>query len=284
MSDVLPEKILKVISNYLPVLERMSARKRNDLISGILQMQKYGVEAFSNRIIYPSGYSSIFCTSLNWKKMNRDETFQKELMNHVSFETVNLFKSKSGIVSRSSDKIYNSFLTKLENGGVNNGLNINEFHKRVIEVTYFTANPARPQDRDLILNNLGLLSFIKKNMEPALKEIYLSKEFEANKELLLNVPAIEFIWNKSGNFQKKININILGKDVNLSHREIECLLFLRFGSSNKFIADRLKISVETVKHHLSNLKLKLSVSERKDLIEIAQHVSIINITKNLSII
>lgn len=284
MSDILPAKIIQVIEDYLPVIASMSARKRNDLISGILQMQKYGVEAFANRVIYPNGYSSMFCTSVNWKKMNRDQNFQNDFINHVSHELVNLYKNKISLVSRSSDKIYNKFLTKLEDAGVNNSVIINEFHKDRIEVIYFMADPAKPEDRDLILNNLELLSFIRKSIKPALNEIFLSKEFEAKKELLLNSSAVDVLWNKLGSINQNINLCLAGQELDLTYRELEYLTLLRFGSSNQFIAQNLKTSVETVKRNLSELKLKFSVSEKNDLIKIAQDSSIINISKVVGII
>lgn len=284
MSDVLPTKIVQVIDDFLPVIAGMSTRKRSDLISGILQMQKYGVEAFANRVIYPNGYSSMFCTSVNWKKMNRDEDFQKDFINHVSHELVKLYKNKITLVSRSSDKIYNRFLLKLEDAGVNNSVIINEFHKDRIEVIYYMADPSKPEDRDLIVNNLELLSFIRKGMMPSLNEIFLSKAFENKKELLLNSSAIDVLWGKLGNIKNSFNLAFAGQEIDLTYRDLEYLALLRFGSSNQFIADNLKISVETVKRNLSDLKFKFSVVDRTDLIKLSKDSAITNMSKIVGII
>jgi DNA-binding CsgD family transcriptional regulator len=284
MSDVLPAKITQVIDDYLPVIAGMSSRKRNDLISGILQMQNYGVEAFANRVIYPNGYSSMFCTSANWKKLNKDEDFQKDFINHVSCELVKLYKNKISLVSRSRDKIYNKFLIKLEDAGVNNSVIINEFYKDRIEVIYYMADPAKPEDRDLILNNLELLSFIRKSIRPALNEIFLSKAFLNKKELLLNSSAIDVLWSKVRHIKNSFNVCIAGQEVDLTYRELEYLALLRFGSNNQFIADYLKISIETVKRNLSDLKFKFLVHERNDLIKLAQDGAITNMSKIIGII
>ncbi len=284
MSDALPGEMIQVIADYLPVLNRMSAKKRGDLISGIIQMQKYGVEAFASRLIYQNGYSSMFCTSVRWKAMYRDEDFHKDFMNHVSYELVDLYKHKTSLVSRSRDKTYNKFLNQLENAGVNNSVIINEFHKDKIEVIYFMADPAKPENRDLIINNLEILSYIRSSIKPALQEIYLSKEFAAKKELLLTPSAIDILWNKLGNKNKNINLYINGQEIDLTFRDLEHLSFLRFGSTNHFIAEHLNLSIETVKRNLVELKHKFVVSERNDLIKLAQNSAIINISRIAGII
>ena len=110
MSDCLPAETVKVISKYLPVLERMPSSKRNDFIKGIIEMCKYGIKGFSKRIIYKNGYSSMFCTSLDWYKIKKDSSFLEDFRNHVSPELVQMKKSRNGLVSRSKDKMYTPFL------------------------------------------------------------------------------------------------------------------------------------------------------------------------------
>lgn len=284
MSDCLSEETIKVISKYLPVLEKMPSSKRNDFIKGIIEMRKYGIEGFSKRVIYKNGYSSMFCTSLNWHKMKKEPSFLEDFRNHLSPELVQIKKNRSSFVSRSKDKIYTPFLKKLENAGVNNSIITTDFYEDRIEIVYLIANPSFPQDRDLILNNMPSISLLQNIMKPALRDITLSQEFQDNKELLLNETAINCLWGIK--YQDTIipNLFISGKEINITYKELECLVYLRFGSSKRFIADRLNISVETVKHHVFNLKLKLSVLERDELIEIAQLKSLINISKTLGLV
>ena len=52
----------------------------------------------------------------------------------------------------------------------------------------------------------------------------------------------------------------------LTAREIEILSFLEHGLSNKDIAEKTFISVETVKYHIKNIYLKLHVGSRAELI------------------
>jgi DNA-binding NarL/FixJ family response regulator len=55
----------------------------------------------------------------------------------------------------------------------------------------------------------------------------------------------------------------------LSEREIEVLRMVREGCSNKVVADRLKISEDTVKGHMRNILSKLNANDRTHAVMIA---------------
>src|SRR5580692_9973044 len=55
----------------------------------------------------------------------------------------------------------------------------------------------------------------------------------------------------------------------LSAREIEVLRMVREGSSNKMIADRLKLSEDTVKGHMRSILSKLNANDRTHAVTIA---------------
>lgn len=56
-----------------------------------------------------------------------------------------------------------------------------------------------------------------------------------------------------------------GDSAKLTAREIEILSFLEQGLSNKAIAEKIFLSVDTVKFHIKNIYLKLQVSSRTEL-------------------
>lgn len=57
-----------------------------------------------------------------------------------------------------------------------------------------------------------------------------------------------------------------GMETKLTPREIEILSLLEQGLSNKEIAEKIFLSVDTVKFHIKNIYLKLQVSSRAELI------------------
>ena len=69
---------------------------------------------------------------------------------------------------------------------------------------------------------------------------------------------------------------ILSKNNALSQREVEILNEIAKGSSNDEIADKLFLSVNTVKHHVHNIFTKLGVDNRRKAIEYAKHAGIMS--------
>ena len=64
-------------------------------------------------------------------------------------------------------------------------------------------------------------------------------------------------------------------NLRLSGREMEVLQLMADGLSNQQIADRLFVSLNTVKTHTSNLFLKMEVERRTQAIEKAKRLSLI---------
>lgn len=78
------------------------------------------------------------------------------------------------------------------------------------------------------------------------------------------------------NFNQKLQQGVVpGMVVNhpiLSKREIECLRLLLQGKTVKLCAHELRLSPRTVEHYLENIKVKLNVKTRTQLIEKALEI------------
>lgn len=74
----------------------------------------------------------------------------------------------------------------------------------------------------------------------------------------------ELLNNKLRNLSDRINEN-----GHLSVREIEILNYAAFGISNRQIADTLKLSESTVKHHLSRIMKKMNANDRTHAVTLA---------------
>ncbi|HEX9957109.1 MAG TPA: response regulator transcription factor [Fibrella sp.] len=59
------------------------------------------------------------------------------------------------------------------------------------------------------------------------------------------------------------------KRLNLTFREVEIIALIREGLSNEQIADRIHLSIETVKTHRKNIHFKLGISKATDLVRFA---------------
>ena len=76
------------------------------------------------------------------------------------------------------------------------------------------------------------------------------------------------------NYAFVFNANGLER-LGISKRELEVLELIARGLSNQEIADKLFVSLNTVKTHVSNLFLKLEVSRRTQAIQKAKELQLI---------
>ncbi len=87
------------------------------------------------------------------------------------------------------------------------------------------------------------------------------------------------LWIGFLNFNKAKTVTTsneaVGKTFGLSKRELEVLELIADGHSNQEIADKLFVSLNTVKTHLSNIFSKLNVQRRTQAVQKARDYQII---------
>ena len=123
---------------------------------------------------------------------------------------------------------------------------------------------------------LALLLFLLKWLE--LRFII----FDHSMEIYIGAIAVIFtglgIWLTLKLTKPKVETVIVEKEVSrlgLSSRELEVLQLMAEGCSNDEIADRLFVSLNTIKTHTSNLFAKMDVKRRTQAIEKAKRLSLI---------
>lgn len=99
--------------------------------------------------------------------------------------------------------------------------------------------------------------------------IWLALKLYKPKTILLEN---EVIVNNNESFE--LNQNAI-TDLGLSKRELEVLTLMAAGMSNQQIAERLFVSVNTIKTHLSNVFLKLDVQRRTQAVEKARRMRLV---------
>lgn len=100
------------------------------------------------------------------------------------------------------------------------------------------------------------------------KEVVREKEVIREKEVPVGAPAIPVLPG----LIDEVRLARIG----LSKREYEILQLIRDGLSNQQIADRLFVSENTIKKHVSNLFLKLDVVRRTEAVRKAKELRIIH--------
>lgn len=115
---------------------------------------------------------------------------------------------------------------------------------------------------ELFIGALALLFMLlgvwvaRKVAEPKVQTVYVEKTIE--------VPNQNFVFSET-------EATRLG----ISKRELEVLELMSQGLSNQEIADRMFVSLNTVKTHASNLFVKLDVKRRTAAIEAARKLNLV---------
>jgi NarL family two-component system response regulator LiaR len=108
----------------------------------------------------------------------------------------------------------------------------------------------------IIFTALGIWLALKLS-KPKIETLIIEKEVKLQ-------TADQFILN-----QEALNV------LNLSKRELEVLELLAIGLSNQEIADRLFVSLNTIKTHTSKLFEKMEVKRRTQAVDMAKRLSLI---------
>lgn len=96
--------------------------------------------------------------------------------------------------------------------------------------------------------------------------------------------VIGILINRKSGIQKKSDESFAGnviideiqlKKIGLSNREYEVLKLISEGLSNQQIANRLFLSENTIKKHISNLFLKMGVERRTEAVKKAKDIKIL---------
>jgi len=106
----------------------------------------------------------------------------------------------------------------------------------------------------VIFTGLGIWLAIKL-ITPKEKTVIIEKQVFTNAEFVLNEDELNRL--------------------RLSTRELEVLQLMADGLSNQQIAERLFVSLNTIKTHTSNLFLKMEVERRTQAIEMAKRLGLI---------
>lgn len=101
--------------------------------------------------------------------------------------------------------------------------------------------------------------------------------------LIIGVAFLAFgIWLGSSAIRKKKNTPAFNaRKLGLSKRELEVLILLSEGLSNQEIADRLFVSLNTVKTHISKIYQKLNAKRRTQAIQKARELELVENTNDL---
>lgn len=109
----------------------------------------------------------------------------------------------------------------------------------------------------LVFTALGIWLALKLS-RPKIEQVIIEKE------VIVHKPTEAFVLN-----EKEL------EKLNISRRELDVLQLMSEGLSNQEIAEKLFVSLNTVKTHAANLFMKLDVKRRTQAVEKAKRLNIL---------
>lgn len=112
----------------------------------------------------------------------------------------------------------------------------------------------------------GASAFCSKDLPPEVLISTVHKVFSGdyviNGKVLTEAELNDWIQNRIDRYGRRASETTNGAHISLSPREMEILELICQGASNKDIAERLGISYQTVKNHVTAILQKLGVNDR----------------------
>lgn len=239
------------------------------------------VDYFGYFRFYKDGtYLKLF-NNLEWVKFyitnylaDKSSAFAEPIIN------IPLFKQNLQIWPESSG---NDCLSALYEHNIWNGINFATKYENYIEIYCFATKIEKTQIANLYLNQFDILKRFKIFFYDQIAKRF---DFENKEALAVQKNKTSFFWEANSkiisnlSFQKdkdiktflnetKISRHWLGGNdthIFLTSRESECLKYLSTGKTMKEIAKIMNLSPRTVESYITNLKIKMGVTSKSDLI------------------
>ena len=148
------------------------------------------------------------------------------------------------------------------------------FAEKIDEDTYryYTFSSGTTEIYNKLVNNVELVKkFIQhfKHANAHVVEYFKERKFDvsAEKDDYFITENYQYVSEKDRLVATLHALNVLDKDRNITEREWQCLQLYRQGKSANQTGDLLGISRRTVETHFNNLKDKLNVNSKSQLID-----------------
>lgn len=165
-------------------------------------------------------------------------------------------------------------LSLLYSHNVWNGISLCRKHKEYVETWSFATSKDHTKIKQFYINNLHLLEYFiilfENQAHDLINNIHPSKLAAFHSPFDLNLPS-EDTENKILQFLDenkitKLFIDVKGKSIYLTKREVESLSYAVLGKTIKEISIILNISLRTVEKYLNSIRMKTGISSKSSLV------------------
>jgi DNA-binding CsgD family transcriptional regulator len=260
-------------------MQNLTFGLKNILLHELQSVKGYGVDEIGYRYFLEDGRSNGLTTGGSYCKKNKDEAFYKVMNPFLSQELLDLQREKNRYVSRLENKENLEYMDILKTMNMHNSTGVYTFGEKRIDSFFYIYKDHCGAKRDLVLNNLPSVAGHTNNMLYKIMNLEEQIRINDNYEFILDDLTKNQLFKrdfKTNHFKQCVRVHIQGKLVELTEKEVELIMVLKYSFSNKGLAKILGISISTVEKHLHKIRLKLHLFTREDLLRFSHSLPIIN--------
>ncbi len=242
--------------------------------------QLFKIHTFGYRKFFPDGSSFNTSSNFEWTKFSQ-EKFDNSIIPTYEDEVCSILrKEKSHFLRIGEPDRQNVFLSSLYDLDIWNTLSLYQKTGSCVEAFYFTSTRDNRGIIQEYTNNMILFERFSLYFKGKFSDIISEEELKRASSTTVSSEIFEKNAHVSLQEEQEIKnfisdtpipkffLNIDGKDIVLSAQEFKCLALLSRGKTAKEIGLILHLSSRTVESYIENVKHKVNVNSRSQLINL----------------
>lgn len=259
-------------------LTKSICEKISPLVEPLSQL--FNVHTFGYRKFFPDGTSFSVASNYEWMKFSQ-ETFDDKIIPNYENEISSVLKGGKSYFLRIGEPDRNNlFLSTLYDFDIWNTLSLYKKSGACVEGFYFTSTRQNEGIIEEYTNNMILFERFSFYFKGKFSDILPEKSMQSFSTFTVSPKTFQqpssLLSLQSQDIRNFISETPIHKfflhtgrqDVGLSSQEFKCLALLSRGKTAKEIGRALTLSSRTVESYIENIKCKLDVRSRGQLIDL----------------
>lgn len=225
------------------------------------------------REFYKNGKSIGISSNKSWNTIVNDQDFISAMGLHYFMELFKVMHENVNYFIRTRDHAKNVFQQRLTQMDLCNSVVIYKKEKQLIRGYYFISHPFDNDALTFFVNNFNLFNTVINNTK---NKIDLLGFFSPQKPIqIFSCEQKNQIFCKRNNICNTQHTYMIDNNkYQFTEKEIQVLALLNNHCTIKEISYKMKISPRTVEWHLGNIKSKLSVFSKSQVIEFSRKLNV----------
>lgn len=225
------------------------------------------VDHLGYREFYEDGSSMAFCSNKAWYEVVLNNEMFRDMSLHYALELLSISRKNYKCIIRTASNANNRFLKELLKSDLCNSLLFYKREKHIIKMYSFIATLSNGAALTHLVNNQPLIESVISSYKDELENIFKKDKYLPLRQNLFKGGLVNDIFNHEDH-KKRIS-----SPHDLTPRELEYVQLLAQGATNKELAATFKITPRAAHYNVKNIKKKLKVATRSDIMKMSKTIS-----------